>query len=268
MAVSQTQRWCPTCGKPTLHLRYHSGFAVGCLLTIVASLFLMLILGPLSFVVCLALWFLASLVQALSIPYRCQQCGEGQMTFVQQAVLVFAIALIAMVAVAFIAARYMRDRPVANGPIETNSLDEPPNPPVAPQIRPAKPPLAEAKAIETNSPKEPPKPVQSELPATKPAQPVPEGQPTVGSIARFKDSPEDAPLLVDPIYLSEFIRAMKQSNQAGPNAGRPQSHALEPSDDYRPGQLPRPHRGHASDTGQRRGPLPGRGHQRPRPRHA
>ena len=208
MAVSQTQRWCPTCGKPTLHLRHHSGFAVGCLLTIVAQ--------P----ACRSsswarsrssfawpIWFLASLVQALSIPYRCQQCGEGQMTFLCSKPCSSSRSPLSPWSPSLSVGEpsaHVRDRPVANrAAIETNSLDEPPpNPPVA-HADPAgeAAPFAEATAIETNSPKEPPKPVQSELPATKPAQPVPEGQPTVGSIARFKDSPEDAPLLRGPDLL-------------------------------------------------------------------
>ena len=62
MTLRTTQRFCPTCGRPTLHGREMFGDGWGCLLTLLTGgLFL-------------PLWLILIVVQTCT-PYRCQTCG-------------------------------------------------------------------------------------------------------------------------------------------------------------------------------------------------
>lgn len=62
MAIRQKQKYCPVCGRYTLHAKEMFSDGMGCLLTLLTGgLFLLL-------------WIPLGIIQSLS-PYRCQSCG-------------------------------------------------------------------------------------------------------------------------------------------------------------------------------------------------
>ena len=66
MAQMQTQGFCKTCGRNTLHTRQTFGLGWGCLLTILTGgLFI-------------PIWIIIAVVEA-SKPWRCQVCGSGKL---------------------------------------------------------------------------------------------------------------------------------------------------------------------------------------------
>ena len=66
MAVSQVQRHCPVCGRPTLHERHTFGFGWGCLLTVLTGGIFLIV------------WAIIAVVEMFK-PWRCQVCGKAKM---------------------------------------------------------------------------------------------------------------------------------------------------------------------------------------------
>jgi ribosomal protein L37E len=66
MGQVQTQRYCRTCGRRTLHARGAFGFGLGCFFSIItAGLFV-------------PVWLLIKVCEALFQQWRCQACGRGR----------------------------------------------------------------------------------------------------------------------------------------------------------------------------------------------
>ena len=206
MAISQTQRSCPACQKPTLHARHSSGAAVGCLVAIVLGLLLSVFLSPVAFFLCIGLWFLGALVETLTSPYRCQQCGKGSMTFVQGFVLVCVLAVAGMASVGWL---MMKWRPPRRGAAATQAVSEPP-------------PIA--RSIEINAAKPVARPIiAAQIPPaslvpvkTEPVTKLAEWQPTIGSTVRLRRGPLDCILLSNPRFLAEVNAALKELKQKVP----------------------------------------------------
>lgn len=62
----QTQRFCKLCNRRTLPTRTSLGFGWGCLLSI-------LTLG-----IFIPIWIIIKVGEAIVVPWRCQQCGQGK----------------------------------------------------------------------------------------------------------------------------------------------------------------------------------------------
>jgi hypothetical protein len=218
MAVSQTQRFCQTCRKPTLHVRHYTGAAVGCLVAIVLGLLLSVFLTPLALLLCIGLWFLGALLQTLTVPYRCQQCGKGRMTFVQGFVSIVVLALAGMIGIGLLA---LRNRPVSPQPAPVAVEIKAPSAPRPIEINAPK--LATKTIITAQIPPAQPVPPAVAQPAVKQAEPQPaakqaDWQPTLGTVCWTKSTAKVAALLSHPRHADEYNTAVADLKQGGEGA--------------------------------------------------
>jgi len=219
MAVTQTQRFCKTCQKPTLHARHYTGAAVGCLVAVLIGLILFFAVGALGFALCIGLWFLGAVLETLTSPYRCQQCGQGKMSFVQTLALVSILSFAGLAGIGLLTMKQDLRRP--------NSRPAPPAAAAA-QI----PPIAQVNEInplrvEANAPQAALQPAAAaQIPPADPAAPAkvaaaakePDWQPTLGTVCWIKPTVKAAGLLAHPRYAAEFNTALKDLKQGGEGA--------------------------------------------------